>query len=395
MRVTVSRPAYLYCIFLDINSIEGHDVKDTASCLMDWIHLCAVPRLGPVGISRLLAAYGSATAVLSLDRATWAKMGLSDRQIKAMSCRPMALIESCLAWQEVSDRHYIVTLASENYPFMLRHIPAPPPILYIKGDPEILFVKQVAIVGSRHASSTGRRYAHAFALALAEVGWQVTSGLALGIDACAHQGALAAGAKTVAVLGSGLTHIYPRKHVGLANQILESGGALLSELPPNTKPLAHHFPRRNRIISGLSRGVLVVEASLRSGSLITARYALEQGREVMALPGSLGNPMAEGVHELIRSGAHLVRHVADVVMALGDSAGLDGLAPCSSLTSNQQPKLDDDCVKLLKCMGFDRLSMDELVHLTGLSLQKAAVCVYNLTEKGVLCCQDGKYYRDN
>ena len=202
------------------------------------------------------------------------------------------------------------------YPGLLEELPDAPPLLFIEGDPSLLERPQLAMVGSRRASRPGLDNATAFARSLARGGFVITSGLALGIDGAAHQGALDVGGKTIAVLGTGLEQLYPRRHLGLAARIVEGGGALVSELPLDCPPQAANFPRRNRIISGLSLGVLVVEASPSSGSLITARLAAEQGREVYAIPGSIHHPGARGCHQLIRQGAALVESVEDVLQAL-------------------------------------------------------------------------------
>ncbi|GIX31664.1 MAG: DNA processing protein DprA [Porticoccaceae bacterium] len=210
----------------------------------------------------------------------------------------------------------ILPLTDPLYPSLLREIPDPPPWLFVRGRPEALSLPQIAIVGSRRASRFGLAQAERFAAQLAAGGFAITSGLAVGIDAAAHRGALRTGV-TVAVLGSGLARIYPRQHRELAEEIVAGGGALVAELPPEAPPLPHHFPRRNRILSGLALGVLVVEAAAQSGSLITARHALEQGREVFAVPGSLHNPLSRGCHRLIREGAVLVECAADLVAELG------------------------------------------------------------------------------
>ena len=211
--------------------------------------------------------------------------------------------------------HHVVTLRQLAYPAQLAASAAPPPLLFVDGDPANLSLPQVAVVGSRQASHHGIDTAFDFGQALAALGLVVASGLARGIDGAAHRGALAGGGKTIAVLGSAIDHIYPRQHRGLADEIRGSG-ALVSEFPFGTAPLPANFPRRNRIISGLAVGTLVVEAALRSGSLSTALHALEQGREVFAVPGSIHSPLTKGCHALINQGAKLVETVADIVEEL-------------------------------------------------------------------------------
>ncbi len=218
-----------------------------------------------------------------------------------------------------------MTWDSAAYPALLASIPDPPLALFVEGDADVLALPQLAVVGSRNPTAHGRDTAVQFAAHLARSGLAITSGLALGIDAASHRGALQAGGRTVAVLGCGLDTIYPRENEPLAAAITAGGGALVADLPTGTAPLKQHFPRRNRIISGLSVGTLVVEAALRSGSLITARLAGEQGREVFAIPGSIHNPLARGCHRLIRQGAKLVEDADDIFVELG--ALLAGLQP--------------------------------------------------------------------
>ena len=212
----------------------------------------------------------------------------------------------------------LLTVDDPHYPVQLAAVPGMPAALFVQGDPSVLARPQVAIVGSRAATAAGCETAFGFAARLAAHGFAITSGLATGIDAAAHRGALAAGGVTIAVCGTGLDRVYPTGHDRLAEEIA-AAGALVSEFPTGTPPAPHNFPRRNRLMSGLARGVLVVEAAARSGSLITARLAGEQGREVMAVPGSIHNPLARGCHRLIKDGAALVETVDDVLSALGVS----------------------------------------------------------------------------
>ena len=220
-----------------------------------------------------------------------------------------------LEWESASDDHHILTFPSKIYPNLLKQISTPPIVLFVKGEPQWLSLPQIAMVGSRTPSKEGLNQAFKFAGALSLAGLTVTSGLALGIDGASHEGALDAERGTIAVLAHGLDQCYPLKHRTLFEKITEQG-ALVSEYPIGAPPQRHHFPIRNRIISGLSGGVLVVEAAVKSGSLITARNALEQGRHVFALPGSMHNPLAKGCHYLIREGAELVESIHDVVAHL-------------------------------------------------------------------------------
>lgn len=252
--------------------------------------------------------------LLSITVGELLSLGLSNTQIHKLKHPDLLQIEKDLAWLKMTTDCEVVTLLDPRYPSLLLEIVDPPILLFVKGDVDLLKVPQLAIIGSRQASPQGRDIAFDYAKALASSGLVITSGLAIGIDGQAHQGALVSG-KTIAVLGTGLEMIYPRQHLPLSRQIMQAG-ALVSEFPPYSPPLSAHFPKRNRIISGLSLGVLVVEASLRSGSLITAKLALEQGREVFAIPGSIYNSMAKGCHELIRNGAKLIDNMDDILNEL-------------------------------------------------------------------------------
>lgn len=221
-------------------------------------------------------------------------------------------VETDLAWLQKGTDRYILTWEDENYPVQLKQISGAPPLLFVEGNVNLLQKAQIALVGSRSPTTEGRQNAYHFAYSLAQQGWVITSGLALGVDGESHQGALAALGETIAVLGSGLDQIYPAQHKQLSDQI-KAQGALVSEFPLGTAPKASHFPRRNRLISGLAWGVLIIESALKSGSLITARYALEQGREIFTLPGSIHNPLAKGNHQLIRQGAKCVDNVEHIL----------------------------------------------------------------------------------
>ncbi len=222
------------------------------------------------------------------------------------------MVDEHLQWLASSKYHHIIRLGSPDYPKQLSEIPKPPEILFVSGSIEVLHQPQVAIVGSRNASPIGLETAYSFANELSKAGLVITSGMALGIDGAAHRGALEAHYPTIAVLGTGIDTIYPLRHTTLAEQITKQG-AIISEFPLKTTPSPANFPRRNRIISGLSLGTLVVEASTKSGSLITARLAAEQGREVFAIPGSIHNPRAKGCHQLINQGAKLVENIEDIL----------------------------------------------------------------------------------
>jgi DNA processing protein len=300
-----------------------------------------------------------------------------------------------LAYIESQPGLHCLTWEDPLYPRLLREIPRPPPLLYVRGDPSCLSLPQLAIVGSRNPSGGGSENAERFAHYLAERGFAITSGLALGIDAAAHRGALRAGGKTIAVMGTGIDLIYPSRHHQLAQEIVDSGGALVSEFPLGTSSHASNFPQRNRIISGLSGGTLVVEAAVQSGSLITASYALQHDREVFAIPGSIHNPLARGCHQLIRQGATLVETAQDIVDQL---AGLLSYKRQEVKTAravqpelfaepavvDEEPQLGEDEQRLLQALGYDPLPVDLLAERTGLDVGTLSAQLIGLEIKGLI-----------
>ena len=294
----------------------------------------------------------------------------------------------------------IMPITSTDYPDQLRQIVGAPRLLYLRGNIENLHLPQIAVVGSRRMTRGGADNAWAWSQYLAAGGFVITSGLAHGVDGAAHHGALDVQGKTIAVMATGIDAIYPRAHLKLAEQIIDQGGTLITEFEPTTKPLATNFPSRNRIISGLSLGVLVVEAALRSGSLITARYALEQDREVFAIPGSIHNPQSRGCHHLIKQGAHLVEQAAEIVEQL--KGALSGLAldalpsdlqtPSLAVTV-PQPQLEADELRLLSRLGFEPADMDSLVTDGSFSIAELSRLLVALEIKGLIESQNGLYQR--
>lgn len=316
-------------------------------------------------------------------------------RLRAPGDRDAAGIERDLRWLEAPG-HALVTACDPRYPAQLAAVPGYPPALFVQGDPALLSRPQIAIVGSRSATSAGREAAFEFAARLAAHGFVITSGLAVGIDAAAHRGALAAEGVTIAVCGTGLDRVYPDEHRALAAEIAATG-ALVSEFPTGTPPQAHNFPRRNRLMSGLARGVLVVEAAARSGSLITARLAGEQGREVMAVPGSIHNVLARGCHRLIKDGAALVETVDDIFAALG----LPGVATHAisadgtrADAENPDDRLDSGAEMLLNALGFEPADLDRLVERTGLAAHSVISTLQLLELEGrVESLAGGRYSR--
>ena len=333
--------------------------------------------------------------MFAADRAAWSQAGAPDAALDYLRAPDWRQVEQDLAWLERPGNH-LLTLDDPRYPPLLRQIPYPPSLLFVHGDPSCPRAPQLAIVGTRNPTPLGRETAQRFAAHLAESGLVITSGLALGIDAAAHQGALAsAGGRTLAVMGTSLDRVYPARHRDLAHAIAERG-ALVSEFPIGTPAAAGNFPQRNRLISGLALGVLVVEAAAQSGSLITARLANEQGREVFAIPGSIHNPLAKGCHALIRQGAKLVETAADIVEELGSLAAAGradaplATAP-SSITPAPQP-LDEDYRQVLTAMGDESVGIDLLVERCGLTAEALSSMLLILELEGYVAAIPGGLY---
>lgn len=278
----------------------------------------------------------------------------------------------------------------DQYPNLLKEIADPPPILYLLGSALSLALPQLAIVGSRNATPQGLDNARLFAKELSASGFAISSGLALGVDGAAHRGALEGGGATVAVLGTGIDEIYPRRHQSLAEEIVASGGAVVSEFPLGCRPLARNFPRRNRIITGLTLGTLVVEAAMRSGSLVSARLALEQDREVYAIPGSIHSPLSRGCHSLIKQGAHLVESAADIVEQLGGP-----LARQVELAFEQheEPALEQDAEDVMAALAYDACSLDQLQQRCALDVGQLSARLMELEIAGLISQWDGLYQR--
>jgi DNA processing protein len=296
------------------------------------------------------------------------------------------MIDYDLEWLE-QQNNGVLTFNDTNYPLQLKEIADPPPILFVRGNPDLLSLPQIAIVGSRNPSALGKETAFSFARTLSLYGFVITSGLALGIDGASHRGALYAKGYTVAVAGTGLDRVYPARHKELATEIVNTG-VMISEFPPGTTAKANHFPRRNRIISGLCQGLLVVEAAKQSGSLITARMALEQNREVFAIPGSIHNPLARGCNALIREGAKLVETTQDILEELNQYYQQDEkLLPLTT-----QSTLDLEQQTLLNRVMFSPTSIDHLVENTGESVEVISSMLLILELQGYLEATAGGCY---
>jgi DNA processing protein len=352
-----------------------------------WLAMLRIPGVGGVTIQRLLA-HLEPQQVFETSSANLRGLGFSEKIIEALQKPDWEQVEQDLLWLQ-QPNNYAITIDDQAYPPQLKEISNPPPILFVKGDVSLLLEPQIAMVGSRNPSSSGVKTAIEFAQALAAAGLTITSGLALGIDAASHQGALNVNGSTIAVVGTGLDRVYPASHKQLATEIAEHG-ALVSEFPLGTNAKADHFPRRNRIISGLCVGLLVVEAAQQSGSLITARLALEQNREVFAIPGSIHNPLARGCNALIRQGAKLVETAEDVFEELGQY----NQSSIESQPQLDQTALDLEHQNLLKLIAYSPTSVDTLVQESGWSVEMISSILLVLELQGyITSAAGGSYYR--
>ncbi len=367
---------------------DNSTVQTSQSILTDWLALYHTSGIGNRCFHTLLDTFGTPARARQADTRQLQEAGLKATQIEALRSDSRQAIETDLHWAEQPD-HHILCLTDKRYPVMLRQIADPPPILYARGNIDCLQQLQIAMVGSRNPTQPGLEMTRQFATHLSRCGLLICSGMALGIDAAAHQSALAAGQATVAVMGTGLNRVYPARHRELAHQIAEQG-VLVSEFPPDTGPQQNHFPRRNRIISGLSLGVVVMEAALRSGSLTTARHAMEQGREVFAIPGSINNPLARGCHRLIREGAKLVETAEDILEELGELARSQLLLENEHGNDDNSFEIqtdidntgDQDYDRLLSALAYDPASIDTLVMRCGLTAEEVSSMLLILELQG-------------
>lgn len=355
-----------------------------------WLAALHLSGIGPVKLRRWLTHIPHIQQLFLASEKELEQVGLSVKEIQQIKSPDWESVNKELRWCEESGCH-IVTISDPDYPPLLREIHDPPLVLFVIGDKNCLAKPQIAIVGTRNPTTSACESAHSFAQQLASLGLIVTSGMALGIDAASHKGAMTVG-ETIAVMGAGLATIYPASHRRLAETI-KSRGALVSEFSPFVLPKAKNFPLRNRVISGLSMGVLVVEAAVKSGSLITARIAIEQGREVFAIPGSIYNPQVRGCHYLIRNGAKLVETVADVIEELGALLGV--LQPKAALapTSSNCIDLAGNMQQLFDKIGFETTSLDTIIVRSGLTASKVSSILLSLELEGYVQTVPGGYAR--
>ncbi len=321
------------------------------------------------------------------------QLGFDEHQRHQFLKFPEAALDTVQNWLASSHIHHLLTALDDHYPAMLAEINRYPPVLYIKGDPEVLNTPQLAVVGSRNCSHYGRHWCDWFTQNLALSGLTITSGLARGVDGAAHQAALNAEGKTVAVLGSGVRHLYPKNHGLLAEEIVTKGGAIISEFPLDAPPQASHFPRRNRIISGLSQGVLVVEASLKSGSLVSARYALEQNRNVYAVPGPLGNPSSEGTNWLIQQGAMLVAHPNNIIEDLHSTLNWMPVTHSEEIYSDDSVNAPLPFADVLANVGDEVTPVDVVAERAGQPVPVISAQLLELELAGWIAAVPGGYVR--
>ncbi|WP_018864624.1 MULTISPECIES: DNA-processing protein DprA [Thioalkalivibrio] len=367
------------------------DDRDRAGHHRDWLELINTPGLGHQRLLHLVSAFGGPGAALAAPPGEWRRHGV-DLDIDPAARTAGA--DADQAWLEQDERHHLLCRDDPDYPPLLAELPDPPPVLYLNGDPALLHRPQIAIIGARECTPQGERLAGEFARELACAGVVVTSGLARGIDGAAHEGALAAaGGRTIAVVATGPDRIYPAQHRRLTHRIADHG-LVVSLWPTGTRPLARNFPQRNRVISGMALGTVVVEAALKSGSLITARLAAEQGRQVYAVPGSVLSPVSRGCHRLIRDGAQLVESADEVLEDLADWLGVaPGETPGTSPEPAREP-LDPEQERVLNAMGFDPIPLETLRDRTKLTIERLSSMLVLLELNGRVAALDhGRYQR--
>lgn len=343
-----------------------------------------INKIGPRFVLKCLKRWPNLSEMFRLPSQDLIKIGFSESLACSISNFDFRQVDDDLRWEQ-SPNNSLLTWCDEEYPWLLKEIHDPPVVLYAKGDLSCFNTQKIAMVGTRKPSVIGSETAWNFAFELASKGITIVSGLALGIDAKAHGGCLEANGRTIAVMGTGIDCIYPYRHRALAAQICEKG-LILSEFPLKSPPIAGHFPRRNRIISGLSSATLVVEAAVRSGSLITARFALEQNRDVWAIPGSIHNTQARGCHHLVQQGAKLITSCKDILDELGlDQNNIERVVSKDSIACENK--------QLVMSIGFEVTDIDKIIRRSGLSIKEAMCGLAELELQGIINAVSGGYMR--
>lgn len=380
------------------------DSNEQSACIAEqelkyWLALWRVRGVGVKTFFTLLEHFSSPKQVFSASIASLKKTGLSAVCAERIKAFDWDIIQQDLQWLK-HDGCHVMCFSDADYPVLLKEIPDPPPILFIRGERALLSSLQVAVVGARNPSPVGLAIAESFSKSLVDFGLTVTSGLALGVDQAAHKGALSVeSGQTIAVAATGLDRVYPARHRELAADIVKIG-ALVSEFPIGTTPQPGYFPRRNRIISGLSLGVLVVEAAVKSGSLVTAKHAMEQGRDVFAIPGSIHNPLARGCHHLIKQGAKLVETAEDILQELGNLSQLVAATPVSEEKTaalnadGLECSLTEEYQALLEVISFEAVSIDGLVGQSKFTAEEISSMLLVLELQGLVSsAPGGLFYR--
>ncbi|MBU3003520.1 DNA-processing protein DprA [Paraglaciecola arctica] len=370
---------------VEASGTEGRELEN-------WLKLTQIPNFSVASLFKLKEKHAIGLADLFVaPKASLLQIGFKQLQIEAILRPNECLISTSLEWLNAKENRFLIHFEHPQYPSLLKQIASPPPLLFGYGNPQELNNYQLAMVGSRSPSPQGRENAHFFASRLGECGWTITSGLALGIDGLSHRGAVSGGYTTIAVLGTAIDKMYPRHHIKLAEDILQNNGVIISEFAPATKGRPEYFPRRNRIISGLSVGTLIVEAAIKSGSLITARYALEQNREVFALPGNIHNPMSAGCHHLIQQGAKLVTCVGDINEEFQHLISPESSEKVDKLQKNTTQSLASD--KLLDSVDFEVTPLDIVAQRSGIEVTEVMSQLLEYELRGLVIAVSGGYIK--
>lgn len=356
------------------------------------LRLSLIPNFGPSRLNKLLRKNSlNATELLLLNAVELKALGFIEKQIKSICQANNKLIERWLKWHQNDEQNHIICSSDAEFPPQLLEIASPPFLLFCRGNIDALHNQQMAIVGSRNPTYSGKQSAFRIAAELAENQVAITSGLALGIDAQAHAGALSCGGLTIAVLGTGVDVIYPKRNIGLAQAILDKRGVIISEFFPDEPAKPENFPRRNRIVSGLSLGVLIVEAAIKSGSLITARLALEQNRDVFAIPGNINNPLSEGCHFLIKQGAKLVENVSDILDEFHTLDWSNEIHDVKNLKKSLSQGLASD--KLLDSVEHDITALDVILQRSKLPIKEVLAQLLEYELRGLVASVSGGYVK--
>lgn len=360
--------------------------------LSKWLQLSSIPNFGVASLRKVQRkTQWTIDELLTAATPDLQTVGFNAKQIEAIKQADEVLSEVSLVWLDKQPGGFLIPIDDPRYPPLLKEISSPPMLLFGYGNVGQLSTKQLAMVGSRNPSMSGKATARTFAQQLSQMGWTITSGLAAGIDGLSHEGALLNKGVTVAVLGTAIDNIYPKKHAGLAEKIVNENGVIVSEFAPSTPSKPENFPRRNRIISGLSKGVLVVEAAIKSGSLITARYAMEQNREVFAIPGNINNPLSKGCHYLIQQGAKLVSEVADIN---NEFPALE-----MDILHTKQNKTQNNCTEslatdlLLDSVDFEATPLDIVAERSGIPVSQVMSQLLDYELRGLVAAVPGGYIK--